>query len=61
MRRLKLLQSQLAGVSEHLDITFSDEVRDQLSKPHGARRIVARDGKGHRKNTAYKQAFEAKV
>ena len=41
MRRLKLLQSQLAGVSEQLDLTFSEEVRDQLSKPNGARRVVA--------------------
>lgn len=41
MRRVVALKTQLAGLSDSLDISFSDEVRKQLSLPHGARKIVA--------------------
>lgn len=41
MRRFGVLRSQLSGLSETLDITFSDEVKHQLALPNGARKIVA--------------------
>lgn len=43
MRRFASLKAQLSGLSESLDITFSEEVRDQLFRkgPFGARKIVA--------------------
>jgi pseudouridine-5'-phosphate glycosidase len=41
MQRLSILKQQLSGLSDSLDITFSDEVRKQLALPNGARKIVA--------------------